>query len=89
MNAADIAENLADLSPIEVYGFASYLEGRSNGNGSNYGEYKRHKTLGHAKAAIAHSNVRPGERRLYRWDDESGAWVEIPLTPPATSGGES
>ena len=87
MRATDIAENLADLSPVEVYGFASYLEGRSNGTGSNYGEYKRHKTLGHAKAAIAHSNVRPGERRLYEWDGTG--WVEIPLTSPATSGGES
>ena len=79
MTNGDIASELGDLSPFEFYPFASFLEGRTNGQGWNYGEYKRHKTLGHAKAAISHTNVRSGERRLYRWSEESESWVEVPV----------
>jgi hypothetical protein len=79
--SADIAERLADLNPYEFFGFASYLEGRTNGVGTNYGEFKRHKTLGHAKSAIAHWNGRNGTRRLYRWDTELEEWAELsPVT---------
>jgi len=79
MTNNDIAGDLAELSPFEFYPFASFLEGRTNGQGWNYGEDKRHKTLGHAKAAISHTSVRPGERRLYKWSEESESWVEIPV----------
>jgi hypothetical protein len=75
----DIAKELADLDPHEFYGFASYLENRTNGQGWSTGEYKRHKTLGHAKAAINNFVSRGYSRRLYQWSEETASWVEIPI----------
>ncbi|MBC7594572.1 MAG: hypothetical protein H7288_11645 [Kineosporiaceae bacterium] len=86
MSAADpnIARELADLQPEEhtFYGFATFLEGRTNGCGWNYGEYKRHKTLAHAKSAISNTNSRGYTRRLYEWSKDAKAWVEIPWERP-------
>ena len=82
MADADIAKELADLSPIQTYGFATFLEGRTNGQGWNYGEYKRHKTLAHAKSAISNTNSRGYTRRLYQWSDEANGWVEIDRLNP-------
>ena len=73
----DIAKTLDELTPHSFYGFATYLEGRTNGTGWNYGEYKRHKTLGHAKSAISNTNSRGYTRRLYQWDEATSAWVEV------------
>jgi hypothetical protein len=75
--SSDIAANINELAPHEFYGFASFLEGRTNGVGWNYGEYKRHKTLAHAKSAISNTNSRGYTRRLYQWDESTSAWVEI------------
>ena len=72
----DIAKELADLSPHEFYGFASYMKGRTNGNGWSNGDYKRHKTLGQAKSSISYGG---GFERLYEWSVETSAWVEIPI----------
>lgn len=82
MTKNDTAKSLAELSPQgEWYGYASYIEGRTNGTGSNHdGDFKRHKTLGHAKSAVA--PWFDGQQRktaVYQWVGtlEDGYWVGV------------
>lgn len=74
-NVKDTSKNLEGLVPYEIYPFASYLEGRAEGRQD--GEYKRHKTLPHAKNAINPHWRRGAKRAIYKWDDYELKWVEI------------
>lgn len=70
MGNSDQGNSLEKLTPIEHYPYASYLKGRTGG------DFKRHKTLAHAKAAV-NQRIRLGETHLYRWHEESGKWLEL------------
>lgn len=80
--SGDTASDLSNLSPYEVFPFASYIEGRAGREA-----FKRHSTLAHAKAAISgwrsNGGARPGVTysppKLYRWVGtlEAGRWEEI------------
>lgn len=55
MSKADTSADLESLSPIELFEYASYIPGRTDGGavwprGSR--PFKRHRTLGQARAAI-------------------------------------
>lgn len=72
MSKTDSSATLEALSPFEVFPFATFVPGRGYGYG-----YRRHKTLGHAKASLT-SSFRDG--KLYRWvsDGEfTGKWEEL------------
>lgn len=84
MSKDEIAKYIVDLKPYEYFPFASFVRGRTNGTGSQHGgEFKRHKTLAHAKSATSssHGYVRDGEKEthLYKWvgDFENGYWVML------------
>lgn len=89
-NRGDISKTLEGLNRFEVYEYATYIEGRTGGNASRRGDYRRHKTLVHARAAAKSAiNVlvydengvvvgyRRPKTRIYRWSDEQGEWVEV------------
>ena len=73
----DTATSLQDLSPQgEWYGYASYIQYRND-----TGDFKRHKTLGHAKSAIKFilKSKFKSTVALYEWVGtlQNGSWVEI------------
>jgi hypothetical protein len=82
--SSDVARNLNDLLPFEMYPYASYLQGRTNG-GTNYegsADFKRHKTLGHAKSATGAVSRRAGYpgSKIYTWIGvygDDGHWEEL------------
>jgi hypothetical protein len=85
MSVNDVAKSLDDLVRVEVFNFASFIAGRTNGTGSGTtgDDFKRHRTLGQARAAISayRSNVHGGRANLnvavYAWDVGTGTWVAV------------
>lgn len=65
----DTAEKLEDLSPVEIFGFAT--RGRAK---RTYNEpYTRHKTV---EAARAHLAIHGGSM-IYAFDFDKNEWAEI------------
>lgn len=68
-NTMDSAANLEDLSPVEIYGFATV---------ANRGKYKdparRHKSLVAAKVSAAQT---PGVVKIYEFNFDTEEWVEV------------
>lgn len=80
----DTAEVLSELSPYDLFEFATYLPGRSNGTGARGADFKRHRTMGHAKAAIASSRSNGGRNtehaKIFMWMPDTFSWQEV--APP-------
>lgn len=73
--SADLARSLDDLEPFERYLYASFVKGRTGG------DFKRHKTIGHARNAIGSGNSwnrgHAPTTALYQWDDETKEWAPL------------
>ena len=71
--SADLAGSLDDLRPFESYPYASFVKGRSGG------DFKRHKTLTHARGATSSKNSwnrgHSPATGIYQWDDNTKGWV--------------
>jgi hypothetical protein len=71
--SADLQRTLEELKPFEHYPFASFVKGRPGG------DFKRHKTLPHARNATNSKNVwnrgfNPNTD-VYEWDDKTKTWL--------------
>lgn len=83
MNIKDTSDKLDDLNPYEFFGFASYIPGRNQGRyWVGGGDFKRHKTLAHAKSAIRSSassigNFDTAPCKVYAWNGVTEAWEEV------------
>lgn len=72
----DYAPELKGLVPYEFFPYASYMKGRTGG------DFKRHKTLAHAKSAVNQYGFGKPARAVYEWVGESpfdpnGYWIGV------------
>jgi hypothetical protein len=79
---ADKSKSLDELSPTDWFPYATYIPGRTNGDGWNGGyDYRRHKTLGQAKSAISGSRFNSvadsDNAKIYQYDVQTEKWVEV------------
>lgn len=78
-NSKDTAKSLDELSPYDYFPYASYIKGRTGGSGwANGSDFKRHKTLAHAKTALrGASYLGEVDKRIYQWDESKQEWQEV------------
>jgi hypothetical protein len=84
--SVDLARSLEDLQPFEHNPYASFLKGRSGG------DFKRHKTIGHARNATSAKNVwnrgYSPDTDIFRWDDDTKRWVSLSVDTASVPGSE-
>jgi len=79
-DASEYASNIADLSPVQYYFWATYIPGR---NGGYKKDFMRHKRLSDARNSLNMSREHrsPDKKQetayIYQWDQPNNCWVVL------------